>query len=331
MKIVDLSGYMFSGKSAVSDILREFDGVHVPNYLVEFDLLRMPGGLIDLKNAVMDWSPIRTYAALMKFSNLVDKIAIYPRFPVNLIRSGYGYSQRYPSLILSKNKFINSLVTCKWETPWPYADIDDGPFDTFVRKILRKISVHKKRNYLLVDRDRFEELAQEFVRSILLDGIQDKGLSALVTHNALEPFSPQKNINLLGKNALCIVVDRDPRDIYATAITSSAGFNEDVGLNRLIAGAHNVDIFIQRYLTYRRNTDFNDDRVLRINFKDLVLNYDYKIEEIRDFIGLQKSQHIHRKLHFNPELSIKNTEVWAQDSMSRYADDFNKIASECIL
>lgn len=80
MKIVDLSGFMFSGKSAASDILREFSGVFVPNYLVEFDLLRMPGGLIDLKNAVMDWSPVRTYGAVCRFSDLVDSFAILPAF-----------------------------------------------------------------------------------------------------------------------------------------------------------------------------------------------------------------------------------------------------------
>jgi hypothetical protein len=82
--LVDLSGFMFSGKSAVSDLLREYDGVYVPGYREEFDLLRMAGGLIDLANAVDDWSPIRTHAALDRFERLTRRMADAPRFPRNL-------------------------------------------------------------------------------------------------------------------------------------------------------------------------------------------------------------------------------------------------------
>jgi len=105
MKVIDLSGYMFSGKSAVSDILREFNGVYVPNYLVEFDLLRMPGGLIDLKHAVMDWSPIRTFAAINRFDKLVNRLACSPKFPQKLFKTGYGYNQRYPNILQLKDQF----------------------------------------------------------------------------------------------------------------------------------------------------------------------------------------------------------------------------------
>lgn len=329
MKIVDLSGFMFSGKSAASDILREFGGVYVPNYLDEFDLLRMPGGLIDLKNSVMDWSPIRTYGAVCRFSNLVESLAIYPRFPTNLFKSGYGYAQRYPDIIDLKDQFIKSIMACHWDTPWPYADLDDGPIDTFIRKSLRKFTVNRLRKYFLVDKFKFEESAQKFVQDLLVEGVDTKMIKLLVTHNALEPFSPGKNLNLLGQNAICIVVDRDPRDIYATAVSKSAGFNVNVKLNRMIAGAHNVETFIRRYLTYRQNIDMNDPRVLRLRFEDIVLNYEQTLQKIYEFTGTNASQHLEKKKYFNPEKSSKNIGLWESKSLAGYGEDFKRISREC--
>ena len=48
MQVVDLSGFSFSGKSALSDLLKEVDGIFVPPNDVEFDLIRISGGIISL-------------------------------------------------------------------------------------------------------------------------------------------------------------------------------------------------------------------------------------------------------------------------------------------
>jgi hypothetical protein len=329
MKIIDLSGYMFSGKSAVSDILREFDGVHVPNYRVEFDLLRMPSGLIDLKNSVMDWSPVRTYGAVCRFDKLVNTLAFAPRFPEKLYKTGFGYTQHYPNIVRLKDEFLSSIMAVQWDTPWPYADIDDGPIDTFVRKIYSKLSRNKSRKYFLVNTESFIPAAQKFIQSLLMDSIGNHHSNILVTHNALEPFLPGNNLDLLGDDAICIVVDRDPRDIYATAITSQVGFNDNLQLYRRIAGAHDLEVFIKRYLTYRRNIKLGDSRVLRLNFRDLVLDYDQSLQKICDFTGLAATQQVHKKLYFDPEKSRSNLDLWKRDELASYANDFSRIAAEC--
>ncbi|MHB1116091.1 sulfotransferase [Sideroxydans sp.] len=329
MKIIDLSGFMFSGKAAVSDLLREFDGVYVPNYRVEFDLLRMPGGLIDLKNAVMDWSPVRTYAAVCRFDQLVNTLALSPRFPAKLFKTGFGYTQHYPNIVRLKEEFLRSIMAVQWDTPWPYADIDDGPVDTFVRKIYSKLSISKSRKYFLVDKDSFLPAAQKFIQSLLMDGVGKDVRGILVTHNALEPFLPGRNLDLLGADAKCIVVDRDPRDIYATAITSQVGFNDNLQLYRRIAGAHDLDVYIKRYLTYRQNTESDESRVLRLDFRDLVLNYDESLRKICEFTGLATTQQIHKKLYFDPEKSRSNLDLWKREELASYQNDFSRIAAEC--
>ncbi|WP_166485683.1 sulfotransferase [Rhodoferax ferrireducens] len=329
MKIIDLSGYMFSGKSAVSDILREFDGIQVPNYRVEFDLLRMPGGMIDLKHAVMDWSPVRTYGAVRRFDKLVNMLALSPRFPGKLYKTGFGYTQHYPNILRLKDEFLRSIIAVQWDTPWPYADIDDGPIDTFVRKICSKLSISKSRKYFLVDKEKFIPASQKFIQGLLINSIANDQPSVVVTHNALEPFLPGRNLDLLGDDAVCIVVDRDPRDIYATAITSQVGFNDNLRFYRRIAGAHDVEVFIKRYLIYRKNINFDDRRVLRLNFRDLVLDYNQSLQEICDFSGLELTQQIRKRQFFNPDNSRNNIDIWKQASLNSYSEDFSRIETEC--
>lgn len=38
------------------------------------------------------------------------------------------------------------------------------------------------------------------------------------------------------------------------------------------------------------------NKVLRINFEDLIYNYDTKIKEITKFLGFKESDHINKKL-----------------------------------
>lgn len=220
-------------------------------------------------------------------------------------------------------------MACHWDAPWPYADLNDGPFDMLVRKSLRKFSVNRPRKYFLVDKFKFEESVQKFVQGLLVEGVDTKTIKLLVTHNALEPFSLGKNLNLLSQNAICIVVDRDPRDIYATAVSTSAGFNTNVKLSRMIAGAHNIETFIRRYSTYQKNIDINDTRVLRLRFEDIVLSYEQTLQKIYEFTGINASQHLEKKKYFIPEKSSKNIGLWEDKSLAGYGNDFKRISREC--
>ncbi len=332
MRVVDLSGYMFSGKTAVGDILREIEGIFLPHYLEEFDLLRMPGGLIDLKHAVLDWSPIRTRAAVIRFDKLIDKIALSPKFPQKLYTNGFGYSKRYPNILALKDLFLSEIKSIEWITPWPYDDIDDGYLETFRRKLASKFGVNKNRNFFLVDKNKFLPAAQKFVHGLLSDSSQNKlaNASVYVTQNALEPFSPQNNINLLGDNALSIVVSRDPRDIYASSISKQPGFNDNVEMYKQISGAHDIDLFIKRYKLYLKNIQNSPEKVLRIEFKELILNYDSELARIYTFLNINPDKHINKFKHFDPQLSIKNLDIWSKPEFQQYAANFEKIQLACV-
>ena len=68
LRYLDLSGYAFTGKHAVIDLVREFAGYTVAHFQFEFNLLRIQGGIRDLETALSDdWSPIRSDAAVRRF------------------------------------------------------------------------------------------------------------------------------------------------------------------------------------------------------------------------------------------------------------------------
>ncbi|MDA0848497.1 MAG: hypothetical protein O2827_01915, partial [Verrucomicrobia bacterium] len=99
MKIIDVSGFGHSGKTAVSDLLREVQGVEAHDHSFEFGLIRFADGIIDLhSNLVGNWSPLRSDRAIKRFRELCQKLAT-------------GYSKHLnPSFLEISDKYVESLI-----------------------------------------------------------------------------------------------------------------------------------------------------------------------------------------------------------------------------
>ena len=54
MNFIDVAGTGNSGKGAFVDLLREFDDFFVPEWFFEFDLIRIPGGLLDFRHCLVE-------------------------------------------------------------------------------------------------------------------------------------------------------------------------------------------------------------------------------------------------------------------------------------
>lgn len=48
-------------------------------------------------------------------------------------------------------------------------------------------------------------------------------------------------------------------------------------------------------------------------FEDLIYNYDKKVKEITKFLGFKESDHINKKTRFNPDIFIKNTQLFRKE------------------
>lgn len=319
-KIIDISGYVYSGKSSISDILREVDGFVVPPSEEEFDLLRIPNGLIDFKNSVDDWSPIRTYDALGRFEKTAFLVGTSWKTPYKFFKHGLDYKNRYPQYFEHLNKFISDITFYTWETPWPYSNFNDGYLDTFKRKLSEKFGYIKLREYKLVNKSVFLASAQQFVMNLLWSKHSDRAEHSLITHNALEPFNPARNSDLLS-NCKSIVVDRDPRDIFATAQIIPPGQSDLLNRYRNMCAGHDVKAFVQRYNLYRSMIVEHPD-VLRLEFSDIVTNYESTLDKIYSFLNIESKQHTRRFESFKPEISIKSLGLYKSEKVKIFRNDF---------
>ncbi|MDE1326591.1 hypothetical protein L9W97_15745 [Vibrio aestuarianus] len=313
IKYLDLSGYMFSGKSAFSDLMREFDGYLVPDYRTEFDLVRVSGGLLDLRGCIVDnWSPIRADASVKKFKKTINVLSRTPKGFRKLYQSGFGYEKIYPNIDLATSKFISELICDSWRMKWPYALVDLDGFAIFKTKLKAKLEkkfAWPEVEFNLISGHEFDKKAQAYIKELLCYKLPSN-VDTVVTHNALEPYNPELGIDLFGV-AKSIVIDRDVRDIYMTSITLNPGYNDDVDTFKKISGSFNIDSFIKRQKLLRQiKPNKRETRVLRINFEDLVYKYDDTISEIINFLEIDQSKHVLKGMYFNPEASKKNTKLW---------------------
>lgn len=327
MRVLDLSGFVYSGKSAVSDLLREVTGFFVPPSDVEFDLLRVPGGLVDLKNAIEDWSPSRSNAAFHRFVRIATIAGRALPLHRKFFENDLAYVARYPEYFLILEQFLSNIVLLRWKTPWPYQNIEDGHFQTFVRKITGRFGFIKLRDFCLLDKDGFLAHAQKFTDRLLWSGVDRDKFETVVVHNSLEAFDPARNMDLY-LNAKAIVVDRDPCDIYATAQVIEPGLRDRLNRYLNICAGHDIEIFIKRFNIYRSNIRENPD-VLRIRYEDMVHEYDNTVRSILEFLGVDPSRHVRRLQCFNPEVSRKNVGMWKEERFRKYWPDCELIGGSC--
>jgi len=319
LRFIDVSGIGSSGKSAVTDLLREFDSLYVPHFQFEFDLIRAPGGLLDLRHAVRnDWSPVRSHAAVNRFRALARTLGTDPRpWQIGqLINSG---SQRYarhfgPGYLEIWDAFCDDLVALRYRAEWPFDDYEIPGAWRLTKRVLKRFGLREKflHEVTVIDGRNFDAMARDaLVR--LYAPLLAPGQTAAILNNAIEPFNPAPGLDMLG-NARQIVVVRDPRDVFATGQKASANpelssmqaFDND-GLNKTFLASDDVNAFCLRHrLHWEALAKGDDPRVLRLWFEDLVQRPGEAIGTICRFLDLEPARHTAPNTAFKPEVSRKS-------------------------
>lgn len=312
-QLVDLSGYMFSGKSAVSDLLREFENVYVPSYHEEFELIRINDGLLDLyKTLSSNWSPNRADNALRRFEKISNKLACTPKGIEKLWAVGFGYNKRYSNFDLKTREFIDKLKISSWRLNWPTELLYMSKSEIFRHKLdarIKKGCYWPEIDFSLTIRNGVEQCISDYLYEIFSD-FYSQGNHTVVMHNALEPYSPEQGVQFI-KNGKCIIIDRDVRDIYVNCIKHNNGYNDDVEIFKKISGASKIESFIERQRIMRiASCEQNNDNILRIRFEDLVYNYEITLRVIIEFLNLEPASHKKKLKFFNPSKSINNCNNW---------------------
>ncbi|MFA5832099.1 MAG: sulfotransferase [Bacteroidota bacterium] len=328
---VDVSGYGHSGKSVMIDLLKEIDGFQVPDYFFEFDLLRIPGGLVDLRHNVHDnWSPIRSDAAIKRFRNVAYRMGVESLFSdpkSKLAVYGTQYEKYFRKIFFEEtNKYIDSLIQSKSiKHDWPYLRIDESYWVLFFFKTLRKLSLERYFNfkylteYLFVDSDGFIEKSQHYLDSLFSVTVSNEKIHTIVLNNTFEPYNPRFSMELF-PNSKSIVIRRDPRDIFASTFMPNKGFVPEFlkspdhwKMKQGFLMVDKLDSFIKNQFLINKSIKIDDNKkILRLRYEDIVLKYDKTLKEILNFLEVDKSKHTLKKKHFDPEKSKLNVGLWKQ-------------------
>ena len=159
----------------------------------------------------------------------------------------------------------------------------------------------------------FTEKLNNYVYGVFNLAIKKK-IKIYITHNAFEPYEIDRYLKTM-KNSKCILVKRDPRDIYTNIIQGNkdkSGFYKKINPTfyniSAAANLHDFILYQKKILSYQNKLDHPN--LLVVDFREFIINYDSVSLEINNFLELGSVDHTNKYKYFNPNLSINNVGIY---------------------
>jgi hypothetical protein len=321
-KIIDISGFGHSGKTAVTDYVKQFPEVFGYPNNIEFEIFRVPDGLLDLYYSIFQsWNLIRSRVRINEYRKLVHRIGRIqqPSDPMSyFFASSHSYNKYFNNKFIEiSEKYLENIITGKQDKSfWPYENLRVGPIELFWNKVkARLFNDLVSADLIYSDRNSFLQHTQDYIQA-LFNEATDASHSHILLNNAFDPFYPEPSLDMVG-NGLSIIVERDPRDIYASQINTKDMYIPDFEMTKTadkirqqFTGFSDIEYFIFRYKTIRENVRVtNDPRIMRLKYEDFVLEHSKYAPLVSQFIGLENSTP-NSNTDFNIQVSVKNIGLW---------------------
>lgn len=325
-KIIIPTGYMGSGSSAITDLVAEFDDCKNDFKSYEYVMLHCPNGLFDLEDKLLNGNnAIRSDEALRTFELQMKKLYDKKFWWVGNYKKVIG-----PKFMELVYEYLNKITEFKYEGYWyTHEEVDTKMFlKLLVRKPIK--TVFKNRYYKPILRykdgmrttfikpEEFYKCSREFINNII--SMIAQGSENVVLDQFLLPFNLFRVDNYFDDNARIFVIQRDPRDVFI--------------LNKYIWKQKKIEIpmpcdaheFCKYYKGMRESEkQITSNKVLRINFEDLVYKYEETLKKVREHLDFTEKMHVNKRKRFNPDLSIKNTQLFRKPE---YQEEIKIIAKE---
>lgn len=306
--IISTCSFGSTGSSVVTDYLKEFDTIHVMDG-AELSWIAAVDGIIDLD-----------FHLNHNHNRTADSICAIDRYK-KLCKKKLPFFEKcgVPTEVFEKsvNEFLNAIIMTSWK--WEnFSEVSVPLWKSFIIRFLNKTKwifkwqLRNKRQwegfpytdvYFSVKPMNFDVAVRKHIKEIVYaSGAKEN------EHLAFDQLFPGNNPQSCFKyfdDPYAIVVDRDPRDVYTFGKTYllKGGAGHIMPLN-------NVKDFCIYYRALRDNQPYKEknERVLLLQFEDLVYHYDIATKKIRDFLHLGDNPH--PQSIFDPSLSMANTQVW---------------------
>lgn len=292
--VVSVSGYGWTGASAVVDLLRGYR--EFGEFGTEFRLIKDPDGVVDLENALVDdWTHIKCHVALRRFERLAHRLA----------RPWYLGGEDYEALTsdefrrLTRN-YVEDLVEFTYEGGNTYLSLQEPLWRRYLGYGWRKLGGSRRDNelYYSMPEDEFLEATRRYLSGIADAAVHDD-VEYMVLDQAIHPLQCKRSLRYFD-DAKMVLVDRDARDVYLDSLGTRFVPDDD------------VDDFIRHYRAMRSKAEENADNpdVLKVQFEDLVTQPDSVGREILEFLTGDADLYRGTGDRFHPEESIQNTGMY---------------------
>lgn len=280
-----VAGYGSSGSGAISDYLSGRDDIYSALQGKEFRFMADPGGINDLYYALTTgFHPNKVSDALEKFYNFALRCGrsslSYP--------PGQSYSEVVPGYEDIIHKFINDVTVEKFEAmPWFMLSEKNYLQSLLIRKMRRYYKKRKiKKSFgqmrLLVEKDVFIKKIDELLADILTFGTT-KNLTNekfVMVNQGGSFWRPEESTELYKKRKV-VIVDRDPRDVFADLKFQGYGYP-----------GNNVELFCRWYknmMTYRDMNIEKWENTIFVRFEDFVKEEEKTLSKFFSFLNLEDS------------------------------------------
>lgn len=322
-RIIVTAGYMGSGSSAATDLVSEFKDCSNDFKSYEYVLLHCPNGLFDLEdkllkgnNALRSDEAIRTFETQMK--KLYDKKFWWCGDYKHIIGEDFFDKTK---------KFISNIQQFNFDGYYyMHEEVNVKMFfKLLLRKPFKMLLKNKRFNKILkyddgmrisfIQPKQFYQYAHDYIYEVVEE--MAKGKDNIVLDQFLLPFNLHRIDNYFDDRLKVIVVERDPRDVFI--------INKYIWREKQISVPFPMDVneFCDFYDKMRKSEIPSESKkIYRVRFEDLIYNYDKEEKKIADFLEFNQDEHILKKTRLNPDVSIKNTQLFHKED---YKDEVKVI------
>jgi hypothetical protein len=309
-KIVSCASFGSTGSGVVTDYFAEF-GCFYNQGDYEFCFLHDYGGVSTLEDCLVH-----------NYHRLNSDIAVHNFIKYINLFSKTIFSKQYEKYFNGQFKdisfrFLNKLIDARWKGSWagqmmihPFVHYSVFKYKVLPRiiKLLRGNKYYHGRYTPKNDMYYAGPTSEYFIRCVkeyiadLCHAVDPEHLFKYLYFDQLLPaINTERYFNYFD-DLHVIVVDRDPRDLYIDNLVNWK--------DRWIP--YDVDTFIVLYKKIREKAvlEKNNRNILRLRFEDTIYNYEDFKRTVNKFLALDMSDHKEPRSRFNPEVSIKNTQLW---------------------
>ncbi|MBH49876.1 MAG: hypothetical protein CMG69_03890 [Candidatus Marinimicrobia bacterium] len=311
-KVVILGGFANSGKGALVYCLSEVSSIYY--YDDEPRFISDPDGIMSLESALCDnWNIFQSDKGIKRFDKLIKTLCNKYKSPYFWRNTNKMFSGKLKTIT---EEYLSELVDFSYKGMWTGIN---NPIYKIIWKLnmmlKKRIFNYNKNIYVSMNYELFQLMTRKYFNRLIRNAMPGTFKYFLLN----EPFAslyPSRVLNYFN-DAKLIIVHRDPRDSYCNLMNETSDFMPK-------SVEHYIKLYKHMSALSIKNGK-NDQRVLRINFEDLIVNYERTKKVVFNFLDIDESTHVHKFKYFDPNISVKNIGIWKK---YKNQNDMKKISFE---